>query len=69
MRNHFKRGCGCEGLLTNGTEADGIVVLLSSNKATHSPKTPYKYKIIRARLNLLLISGFQRSHNLVYMKD
>jgi len=51
MRNHFKRGCICEGLLTNGIEADGIIILLS-NKATHS------------LLNLLLISGFQRSHNL-----
>lgn len=30
MRNHFNSGCEYEGLLTDGTKADEIVVLLSN---------------------------------------
>ncbi len=39
MHNH-KRGCEYEGLLTDGTKASGVVVLLS-NKAASSPRTFY----------------------------
>ena len=31
MCDHFKRGCGCEGVLTGGIKAIGIVILVMTH--------------------------------------